>query len=131
MRGTTTVATARLLDAWLALEMTRVAIGLNTWEGVEYIDRDRLRDLLAWAVRLDAIDGVGSRPRVSSAGIAARLAEAAEEAGYRVDRLRAALAPTSEPAPAPRGGATRPARPARSRRSATATPLSEQDPPQE
>jgi hypothetical protein len=102
MRGTTTVATARLLDAWLALEMTRVAIGLNTWEGAEYIDRDRLRDLLAWAVRLDAIDGVGSRPRVSSAGIAARLAESAEESGYRVDRLRAALAPPSEPTRAAR-----------------------------
>ena len=48
--------------AWLALEMTRVAIGVNTWEGVEYIDRDRFRELLAWAVRLDTIDGGRGAP---------------------------------------------------------------------
>jgi glycosidase len=128
MRGSASVATARLLDAWLALEMTRVAIGVNTWEGVEYIDRDRFRELLAWAVRLDTIDGVAARPRVSSARIAARLAEAAESAGYRIDRLRAALGAAQGPA------RRRPAGPPRARRPTgrpTATRLPEEDPPQE
>ena len=95
-RGTVGVAAAQLLDAWLALEMTRVAIGVNTWEGVEYLDRDRLLELLAWAVRLDDIDGDGTPRRTSSERVAARLADAAEAAGYRVDRLRAALAPARQ-----------------------------------
>ena len=81
----------RLLDAWLAREATRVAIGLNTWEGVEYLDRDRLRDLLTWAVRLDAIDAPDERTAAASVRAAVRLAEAAEAAGYRVDRLRQEL----------------------------------------
>ena len=30
--------------------------GLNTWEGVEWLDRERFANLLRWAVRLDAIE---------------------------------------------------------------------------
>ncbi|HEV8401650.1 MAG TPA: hypothetical protein VGQ31_01310, partial [Candidatus Limnocylindrales bacterium] len=122
MRGSPGVAAAQLLEAWLSLEMIRVAIGVNTWEDVEYIDRDRLRELLAWAVRLDVIDGVATVRRTSSAAVAARLAEAAETAGYRIDRLRAALAPPAAP------------RPTRSRTRRPRVPsarLPEQDPPQE
>ena len=92
MRGSARVVAARLLEAWLARETTRVAIGLNTWEGVEYLDRDRLRDLLSWAVRLDMIDAPDDRAAAASIRAAARLADAAEAAGYRVDRLRAELA---------------------------------------
>ena len=92
MRGSARVVAARLLEAWLARETTRIAIGLNTWEGVEYLDRDRLRDLLSWAVRLDAIDAPDDRAAAASIRAAMRLADAAEAAGYRVDRLRAELA---------------------------------------
>jgi glycosidase len=124
IRGSATVAAGKLIEAWLALEMTRVAIGVNTWEGVEYIDRDRFREILAWAVRLDAIDAVGTPPSTSSARVAARLAEAAESAGYRIDRLRATLGPPA-----------RGAKPARARRAAgraVDTPrLPQQDPPKE
>ena len=92
MRGSASVATARLLEAWLGLETVRVAIGVNTWEGVEYLDRDRFRELLAWAVRLDTIDGVATRRRASSARDRRHgWPTAAEVAGYRIDRLRAAL----------------------------------------
>ena len=91
MRGSARVVAGRLLEAWLARETTRIAIGLNTWEGVEYLDRDRLRDLLSWAVRLDAIDAPDDRTAAASVRAAVRLAEAAEAAGYRVDRLRAEL----------------------------------------
>ena len=49
-------APGRLLDAWLASEPVRVAIGLNTWQGVEYLDRDQFGDLLGWAVRLETIE---------------------------------------------------------------------------
>ena len=31
-------------------------MGLNTWEGVEWLDRERFANLLRWAVRLDAIE---------------------------------------------------------------------------
>ena len=102
IRGSARVVAARLLDAWLAQETSRVAIGLNTWEGVDYLDRDRLRDLLSWAVRLDMIDAPDDRTAAASVRAAARLADAAEAAGYRVDRLREGLA-----AAAPKGGAAK------------------------
>jgi hypothetical protein len=84
----------RLLEGWLAREPVRQALGVNTWDGAEWLDRDRLASLLAWAVRLDAIE-TGAPPDTA---LPDRLLAAAEEAGYRVDRLREAL---SEPAPRP------------------------------
>jgi hypothetical protein len=89
-------APARLVEAWLAIEAVRVAVGLNTWEGVEYIDRDQFEDLLAWAVRLDGIGSDTAAATTASADIARRLSAAAETAGYRVDRLRATLAAPPE-----------------------------------
>ena len=113
-------------------ETTRIAIGLNTWEGVEYLDRDRLRDLLSWAVRLDAIDAPDDRTAAASIRAAVRLADAAEAAGYRVDRLRAELAA------APRRAATAKAKAPKAKKAPKApkrrTPrrsLPEKDPPQE
>ncbi|MDO8483845.1 MAG: alpha-amylase family glycosyl hydrolase [Candidatus Limnocylindrales bacterium] len=91
----------RLLDQWLARDVVRTAIGLNTWQGVEYIDRDAFDAMLRWAVRLDAIDAGSAAPAGSigagGAGttgtdLATRLSTAAEAAGYRVDRMRADLA---------------------------------------
>jgi hypothetical protein len=132
MRGSARVVAARLLDAWLARETTRIAIGLNTWEGVEYLDRDRLRDLLSWAVRLDVIDAPDDRASAASIRAAMRLAEAAEAAGYRVDRLRAELAA------APRKAGTAKAKAPKTKKAPKApTPrtstrsLAEKDPPQE
>jgi hypothetical protein len=116
--GPARTADARLLDAWLARENVRVALGINTWEGVEYLDRDRFEEVVHWAARLDAIDSGASVRAAEAAGadLRARLSAAAEAAGYRVDRLRAALA--TEAAPKPSAG--------RKRRA-----LSEKDPPQE
>ena len=111
MRGSARVAAGRLFEAWLALEPTRVAIGVNTWEGVEYLDRDRFLALLAWAVRLDAIDAADVKTAGSSARIATRLAEAAETAGYRVEGTRAVLA-----APAGSARTARPRTPGAARR---------------
>ena len=63
--GPARTADARLLDAWLARENIRVALGINTWEGVEYLDRDRFEEVVHWAARLDAIDSgaIGQRGR--------------------------------------------------------------------
>jgi hypothetical protein len=83
----------RLLDRWLASEPIRVAVGVTTWDGEEWLDRDRFASWLSWAQRLDTIEtGAPADPAHTS-----RLLAAAEAAGYRVDRLRAALS-ESDPA---------------------------------
>ncbi len=85
---------ARLLEQWLAHDPVRTAIGLNTWEGVEYLDRDRFEAMLRWAVRLDAIEALADvAKRRSGPDLVSRLGGAAATAEYRVDRLLAMLAP--------------------------------------
>ena len=144
MRGSARVAAARLFERWLAMEATRVAMGVNTWEGVEYVDRDRFREVLAWANRLDSIDAPDAAAAASNARVAARLADAAEAAGYRVDRMRAVLA-----GPAPKPGTAKPKAPVKTaakpadkpskassprpatRRRPAQSRLPEQDPPKE
>ena len=69
IRGTARVAAAGLLEAWLALEITRVSIGATTWEGVDYLERDKFLGLLYLK------------------------ADAAEAATYRLDRMRELLGP--------------------------------------
>jgi hypothetical protein len=71
----------------------RQSLGVNTSDGTEWLDRDRLASLLSWALRLDALD-TGAP---SDSALAKRVLQAAEAAAYRVDALRAAL---SEPGPA-------------------------------
>ncbi|MEA2631701.1 MAG: hypothetical protein QOE66_1920, partial [Chloroflexota bacterium] len=111
LRASARVAAGRLLERWLTTEATRVAMGVNTWEGIEYVDRDRLRELLGWAVRLDTIEAPAPAAATSSARVAARLADAAEAGGYRLDRMRAVLAgpalgtgATKRTSPTTRGG---------------------------
>ena len=53
-------ADGRLMAGWLRIEHVRTAIGVNTWEGVEYVDRGRFDVFLEWAVRLDTVDVGGS-----------------------------------------------------------------------
>jgi hypothetical protein len=134
MRGSARVVAGRLLEAWLTRETTRIAIGLNTWEGVEYLDRDRLRDLLSWAVRLDAIDAPDDQAAAASIRAAVRLADAAEAAGYRVDRLRAELGSPQRVRTA-KGEATKaknaPKTSKTSKRRNSRRSLSEKDPPKE
>ena len=116
--GPARTADARLLDAWLARENVRVALGINTWEGVEYLDRDRFEEVVHWAARLDAIDSGASVSAAEAAGadLRARLSAAAESARYRVDRLRAILAAGAAP---------------KRSRSRARRALPEQDPPKE
>ena len=104
----------RLLEAWLERDDLRAAIGVNTWEGAEWLDRDRFVAMLGWAERLDAVDAglagksaggrVPAKARRSPAFVA-RLTAAAEGAGYRVDRLREVLGSTTRPAAKTRSAA--------------------------
>jgi hypothetical protein len=129
LRGPARTADARLFDLWLARDVIRTAIGLNTWQGVAYVDRDGLEAVAGWALRLDGIETAGAvaapagdvGPKggagpVGGAGpeartvpkrpdLVARLSTAAAGAGYRVDLLRSALAP----APPGRGSGRPPA----------------------
>ena len=86
-------ADLRLVETWLTRDPVRAAMGLNTWEGVEWLDRDRFMALLSWAARLDAIES-GRDPDDK---LVARLAAAAEAAGYRVEALLEALSPPKAP----------------------------------
>jgi hypothetical protein len=88
VRGRGRAGDLRLVERWLAHGPVRAAMGVNTWEGVEWLDRDRFGALLGWAVRLDAIE-TGRKPDMK---LVRRLSTAAEAAGYRVDALLAALA---------------------------------------
>ncbi|MGK2851962.1 MAG: alpha-amylase family glycosyl hydrolase, partial [Candidatus Limnocylindrales bacterium] len=115
IRARGAVRDTRLMERWLARDVVRVAMGVNTWEGVEYLDRDRVVGLLDWAVRLDAIDA-GDGAAADTATVK-RLAAAIEAAGYRVDRLvgsgpSASTSAKGKPRTATRGGGT----PSRSRR---------------
>ena len=110
LRGPARTADARLIDAWLADETIRVAIGLNTWEGVEYLDRDRFGALLGWAIRLDEIDADApdtAATTTAAPDLATRLTAAASAAGYRVQGLRTALSPNAAP-PKADGNARKP-----------------------
>ncbi len=88
-------ADQRLVRRWLADTTVRAAMGVNTWEGVEWLDRGRFANLLAWVVRIDAIDR-GTTPDPS---LSRRLLAAAERADDRVERL---LAPAQSRTPAAR-----------------------------
>ena len=132
LRGPARTLDGRLLEQWLARDVVRTAIGLNTWQGVEYVDRDAFARMLGWAVRLDAVEAVPKSTRGAGAdrgadvsasgdrgsgvgagtGLVERLSTAAAEAGYRIDRLRAALAPA---AAAPRSARRAPERGSRRR----------------
>ena len=93
LRGTAKTLDARLLEAWLARDDLRAAIGVNTWEGTDWLDRDRFAAMLRWAARLDAVEA-GKAPPTRLPPYVKRLTEGAAQAGYRVDRLRELLAPT-------------------------------------
>ena len=84
----------RLVDAWLAHPAVRAFLRVNAWEGAEYLHRESWDELLAWVGRLERVltprEERARRP-VEWSVLARRLTDAADAAGYRVDRLRAAL----------------------------------------
>ena len=119
LRGSAKTLDARLLEAWLARDDLRAAIGVNTWEGTDWLDRDRFAAMLRWAARLDAVEA-GKAPPTRLPPYVKRLTDGAATAGYRVDHLRELLAPTpvgtkaparkADPKPAARPRQPRPPR---------------------
>jgi glycosidase len=91
----------RLVEAWLSHPDVRPFIRVNTWEGVEWFGRNEWRELLDWALLLDAIELEAERARSpearstelrDTAKLILDLAALGEDAGYRVDRLRESVA---------------------------------------
>jgi glycosidase len=101
VRGRGRARDLRLLEGWLARDVVRTAMGVNTWESVEWLDRERFANLLRWAARLDALE-TGREP---DEALVERLGDAAAAAGYRVDALLASL--TGPTRASPRRGAGR------------------------
>ncbi|HSL76755.1 MAG TPA: alpha-amylase family glycosyl hydrolase [Candidatus Limnocylindrales bacterium] len=87
VRGRGRARDLRLVESWLTRDAVRAAMGVNTWEGTEWLERDRFANLLGWATRLDAIE----TGRDADSALVERLTSAAESAGYKVDALLAAL----------------------------------------
>jgi len=89
----------RLLDAWLRHPDVRRFIRVNTHEGVEWFHQESFDELVDWMERLDRlVTPRESRARtpVVRSNAARALRAAAAASGYRVDRLREALAGTAE-----------------------------------
>ena len=97
--GTPEAVAASAVDAWLFHPVARAFLRVNRWDGVDWFHGESFVELLTWVDRLETI--------LAPAGPAAELREvravieaAIEVSGYRVDRLREALAPESSPVPA-------------------------------
>ncbi|HEX6399184.1 MAG TPA: alpha-amylase, partial [Actinomycetota bacterium] len=103
IRGRGRQRDVRLLERWLTLDPVREALGVHVADGEEWLDRDRLATWLTWAARLDAIE-TDAPPDTA---LADRLLGAADAAGYRVDRLRAALSASAPRPKRPRPRAAR------------------------
>jgi glycosidase len=97
---TTPERARRLVSAWLDQPDVRAFLRVNRWEGVEWFGRDEWRDLLDWALLLDAIDAtVDDKALAAEAALILRLAASGEQSGYRVDTLRALVGPPARPRP--------------------------------
>jgi glycosidase len=85
----------RLARAWLEDPDARRAIGVNTWEGEEWLDERGLAWLIDWTLVLERVAGIEeASPAWSDLG------EVAGRAGWRADRFLTELAPTSASAAA-------------------------------
>ena len=73
----------------------RAFLRINTWDGVDWFHGESWEELLAWMDRLERIltppEQRARRP-VELSVLERRLLDAAEASGYRVDRLREAVA---------------------------------------
>jgi hypothetical protein len=87
-RPSSAAGPSAMLDAWLDDRSVRAAIGWNEWEGEGFVAREGWRELLDWALLLDAVDGADL---AVPAGVVLALATAGEAAGYRVDAIRDGL----------------------------------------
>jgi hypothetical protein len=112
LEGTPESVAASAVDAWLFHPVARPFLRVNRWDGQDWFHGESLAELLTWVDRLEAIlapagaTAEASVRRLAQASAVRALIEAAVAAsGYRVDRLRDALAPDRELLAEPAAGA--------------------------
>jgi hypothetical protein len=88
----TTPDAAALAKAWLADDDVRSFLEVHDWEDASYLNGDRWTELVELAAALDRVAGA----RRTSPAIG-RLRSAAEQAGYRVDRIVEVVHPADRP----------------------------------
>jgi len=82
------------LKTWLADPIIRAGLGINAWDGVEWIDADRLGALADRWAATRIVDGTAAR---SARADATRLRRNVERADYRVDALAGPAARRTRP----------------------------------
>jgi hypothetical protein len=85
----------RLVDAWLAHPDVRAFLRINRWEDVDWYGRGEWRELLDWALLLDAVDAADPTAIDATAEVIRSLADIGEQSGYRVDRLTKLVRPAT------------------------------------
>ena len=94
LTGTPESVAASAVDSWLFHPVARPFLRVNRWDGVDWFHGESFAELLTWVDRLETIlapVGSGTAPSEGRAIIEAAIVAS----GYRVDRLREALAPES------------------------------------
>jgi hypothetical protein len=126
LAGSTASVAAAVVDAWLFHPVARPFLRINRWEGVDWFHGESFAELLAWADRLETIlastrsstasptevptevanevtgdsaAGPTAEPAPEPDAVRAAIEAAVAASGYRVDRLREALAPAVPPEP--------------------------------
>ncbi len=124
LTGAADTIAADLVDAWLFHPVVRPFLRVNQWDGEDWLHGESFAELLDWTDRLESIvtpvkasaavtAGVTGGPARWPGRIRALIEAAVTASGYRVDRLREALAPAirpSAPALAPSPAAAKPRR---------------------
>ncbi|HYM83356.1 MAG TPA: alpha-amylase, partial [Candidatus Dormibacteraeota bacterium] len=85
--GTSEPGEAGLVEAWLSDAALRPILGVNRWEGVEWLAKEPFESLLDQLVALEAAAANDRATVERTALVADRLRRSAEAAGYRVDAL--------------------------------------------
>ncbi len=80
-------AVRRLLSAWSGNDAARAALGVNTYEGEEWFDRDRYRALVSGIAAVGLAGAARKRERDRLARVLAELLGAEDGCEYRWDRL--------------------------------------------
>lgn len=106
VRGRARAVPLGLVDLWLAHPVARPFLRVNEWEGATWFHQESLDELCSWAGRLERLAGTPARSaKADPDEVLARVAAAAAQSEYRVDRLREQLSAGPAPGPGPGRGA--------------------------
>jgi glycosidase len=94
--GTPESVAASAVDAWLFHPVARAFLRVNRWDGVDWFHGESFTELLTWVDRLETILAPAGPAAAGLPEVRAVIEAAIKASGYRVDRLRKALAPETK-----------------------------------